>query len=144
MGKYYKSTEEMYKVLGALFEKVKFDAEVGKKLKAAKIAVRFRYRDPEGSATINAKDKQADANAFFEYSFGKTDAPVDVELTNSADFAHRFWHGKENAVMSIALGKMSAKGDLSKAMAMLPAIKPVYRMFPKVLQEIGRNDLVLR
>lgn len=144
MGKYYKSTDEMYKILGALFERVKNDAEVGKKLQAAKIAVRFRYKDPEGAATIDAKTPPAEGAGFFEYNLGAADAPVDVELINSADFAHRFWHGKENAVVAIALGKMKAKGDINKALALLPVIKPVFRMFPKVLQEMGRNDLVLR
>jgi len=38
---------------------------------------------------------------------------------------------------------MKTKGDAAKALALLPAIKPAFKIYPEVLKELGRKDLVL-
>ncbi|MEW6203458.1 MAG: SCP2 sterol-binding domain-containing protein [bacterium] len=144
MGQYFSSTEEMYRIFGALYDRVKYDEEVGPKLAKANLIVRFNYTDPEGSVTINAKDKPADEKAFLDYRFDDNEQTPDVTMTQTADFSHRFWHGRENAIMAIATRKIKAEGNVAAALALLPAIRPVFRLYPKVLKDIGREELIVK
>jgi len=144
MGQYFKDAEHMYKCFGALFEKARFDPVMGPKLAQAKIIVRFEYTDPEGTITIDLKNKPQQEGAYATFYFGACDLVPDVVMKQSADFSHRFWHGKENAIAAIATRKISASGNIAKALALLPAIRPLFRLYPKVLQELGYNDLIVR
>ena len=58
-----------------------------------------------------------------------------------ADVAHEFWMGKVNVPMAIMSGKIVSKGPTPKALALLPAIKPAYAMYPQVLQEVGKQPV---
>ncbi|HOX27826.1 MAG TPA: SCP2 sterol-binding domain-containing protein [bacterium] len=143
MSKYFKNKDEFVKTLTALFERLKSDPKVGPDVAKAKIAIRFEYSDLGVSVLINGRDKPADPKDYLSYEWDGKSTEPDVTMSNSADFCHRFWHGKENPVMAIALGKIKIKGDAAKAMALLPAIKPAYKIYPQVLKEIGRSDIAL-
>ena len=142
--KYFKSREEFVEVMTALFDRLKSDPKVGPDVAKSKIVVRFEYKNPDATVTINGRDKPANPGDYISYEWDATSPDPDVIMSNSADFCHRFWHGKENAVLAIATGKLKAKGNVAKALALLPAIRPAYKMFPKVLNEMGRGDLALR
>ncbi len=141
--KYFKNRDEFVSVMTTLFDKLKSDPKVGGAVAKEKIVVRFEYHDPDASVTINAKDKPADAKDFISYEWDSKSPEPDVIMSNSADYCLRFWQGKENPVLSIATGKLKAKGNVAKALAMLPAIKPAYKMFPEILKVTGRRDLVV-
>jgi len=141
--KYFKNKEDFVKVMTPLFDKLKTDPTVGPAVAKEKIIVRFEYNDPDASVTINAKDKPADPKEFLTYAWDVKTPEPDVIMSNSADYCLRFWQGKENPVLSITLGKLKAKGNVAKALGMLPAIKPAYKMFPEILKQSGRKDLVV-
>ncbi|MBF0497796.1 MAG: hypothetical protein HQK58_14680 [Deltaproteobacteria bacterium] len=54
-----------------------------------------------------------------------------------AEIAHKFWYGKVNLTAALARRQMTAKGPIPKIMALLPAIKPAYAMYPKYLDDNG-------
>jgi len=141
--KYFKNRDEFVSVMTTLFDKLKSDPKVGPAVAKEKIVVRFEYSDPDASVTINAKDKPADPKDFISYEWDTKSPEPDVIMSNSADYCLRFWQGKENPVLSIATGKLKAKGNVAKALGMLPAIKPAYKMFPEILKGMGRRDLVV-
>lgn len=143
MGQYFKDTEQLYKVFGALFEKAKHDPRVGPKLAKAGIIIKFNYTDPEGSITINLKDKPQEEGTYVSYEFGESKWEPDVTMTQSADFSHRFWYGKENAIAALVMRKIIAKGAIPKALALIPAIRPLHRLYPKILEELGMNELII-
>jgi 2-oxoisovalerate dehydrogenase E1 component len=141
--KYFKSRDEFVTVMTALFEKLKSDPKVGPAVAKDKIVVRFEYRNPDASVTINAKEKPANPKDYISYAWDDKCTPTDVVMSNSADYCLRFWQGKENPVISIAMGKLKATGNVAKALSLLPAIKPAYKMFPEILKEMGRKDLII-
>jgi len=144
MGKYFKDAEEMYRCFGALFERARFDPQIGPKIAKAGIIVRFEYTDPEGVITIDLKNEPKEEGAYATIYLGECDLSPDVVMKQSADFSHRFWHGKENAIAALATRKISASGSVQKALALLPAIRPLFRLYPKVLAELGRSDIIIR
>ncbi|MGQ9478089.1 MAG: SCP2 sterol-binding domain-containing protein [Candidatus Bipolaricaulia bacterium] len=144
LGEYFKTAEQMYECFGTLFKRASADPQIGKRLAQAGIVVRFEYTDPEGAITIDLKNKPREEGAYATIYLGECPLAPDVVMKQSADFSHRFWHGKENAVMAIATRKISASGDVGKALGLLPAISPLFRLYPKVLAELGHPELVLK
>ncbi len=138
MGKYFKSTEELYEILGGFFETLKDNEEIATKLKKTGILIKFGYTDPEGEIWIDLRDK-------LEFHCGKPEdwGEPDVVMVQSCDFSHSFWHGFENPIAAIAKRKITATGSVPKALQLLPAIKPTYKLYPEYLKKIGREDLVL-
>jgi hypothetical protein len=65
-------------------------------------------------------------------------------MTMKADVAHQFWHGKVNLMAALTRRQIIAKGPIPKILRLLPAVEPVYSMYPKLLREIGREDLALK
>ena len=126
----------MYKVFGSLFDNVKQDDELSQLLTKYPMVIEFNYKDPEGIITIDL------ANKAVNYHFGKNGNKPDVRFFQSADVAHLFWMGKINVPIAIATRKIIARGSVPKALKLLPAIKPVFSLYPRVLQKIGEQDLV--
>jgi len=56
---------------------------------------------------------------------------ADVEMVQSSDTAHEFWLGRLNPVRAIATGKVRARGDVAKALKLLPAIRPAFIWIPR-------------
>ena len=74
---------------------------------------------------------------------GESTLKVDLTFTCSADFSHEFWQGKVNIVSALLSGKVKAEGNMPQAVKLLPALKPVYNLYPQILKEIGREDLII-
>jgi len=143
--KYFKSKEEFLEVMTALLDHMKYHDQVGGAVARSKIIVEFVYKDPEASVTINARQRPADdEKAYFAFEFDDKETKPDVSFTSSADFGLRFWQGKENPVLSLATGKLKAKGDAAKALALLPAIKPAFKIFPGILRDMGRENMIVK
>lgn len=140
---YYDSIEEMYKVYEQFLKRVVSDASVGGKLQKSKVKIRFNYTDPEGSIFLNFADPPKEEGMYGSYTVGECDDEADVTMTQSSDFSHRFWQGKENAVTALAMGKIKASGKVQKAMGLVTAIRPTFRMYKAVLKEMGHEDMII-
>jgi putative sterol carrier protein len=144
MGEYFKDKEHMYECFGALFEKLRFSEKLGAKVAKSGMIIRFVWTDPDGCIVINFKDKPEEEGAFGAYTFDDMDSPVDVTTTQTADFSHRFWQGLENPIMALPKGKIKAQGAIGKLMGLVGVVRPAFRMYPKVLEELGYTELVLK
>ena len=133
----FESSEKLREVLGGFFEYLVTHPEVGPKLLASKMVLKFNYSEPALSITV---DLTGD-HAVITYNDGEKKA--EVEMNMKADLAHRFWFGKVNLVMALARREMTAKGPIPKILKLLPVIKPTYEIYPKYLQERGLASLIL-
>jgi hypothetical protein len=131
---HFANTDELNGVMEALWQRIKADPEMSKQLIATKLIVQFKYRDPDGLLTIDCSDGQN-----MHIISGKTSLKPVIEMSMKADVAHEFWLGKVNVPLAIMAGKIQSKGPTPKALALLPAIKPAYAMYPQVLQEAGKT-----
>jgi putative sterol carrier protein len=121
----FESTDQLYEVMGALFDKIKESPEIANGLLEGKMVVRFHWKDPDGEATIDLRQ------APVSFTMGPSDLEPDVEMIQSADVAHRFWLGKLNVPQAIATRKVVSKGSVLKALKLLSA--PAQRVAAKDL-----------
>lgn len=141
---YYDSIDTMYDVYADFLRKILADPSVGGKLQKSKVKIRFIYTDPDGTIFLNFADPPDEEGMFGSYKIGECDDEADVTMTQTADFAHRFWQGKENAVTALAMGKIKATGKVQKAMGLVTAIRPTFKMFKETLKEKGLEDLIIQ
>ena len=127
----FDSTEQLYDVMGALFERIAATPEIADELLEGKMVVRFHWKEPDGQATIDLRRPP------IVYTLGSSDLAPDVEMIQSADVAHRFWLGGLNVPQAIATRKVVSKGSVPKALKLLPAVKPAFDLYREVLREKG-------
>ncbi len=132
----FRDTEHLYEVLGALFERVADEPAIANRLLEGDLVVRFRFTDPDGAVTIDLR------RAPVKYVFGESDLEPDVEMIQSGDTAHLFWLGQLNVARAIATRKVVSRGSVPKALALLPAVKPAFEIYPQVLRELGYEALI--
>jgi hypothetical protein len=140
---YFKDSEQLYKCLGTLFDKVAHNPELGPKLGTAGLIIRFVYLDPAGQITVDTKNPPKDPNTFFTVYYGDNDLTPEVLMTMKADIGHTFWLGKVNLVNALTRRQIVAQGPIPKILKLLPVIQPTYKMYPEILQQLGYNELVV-
>ena len=132
----FRSAEELYTLLDALFHRLRAIPEIRQALTASPMIVRFRFHDPTGEVTIDLRQDPP------QWTFGPSDLPADVEMIQSADTAHRFWMGQLNVPQAIATRQIIARGNIPKALRLLPALRPAFQVYPQVLRELGMTHLL--
>lgn len=135
----FASSDELTDVLVKLWDKIKTDPTMVKQLTDTKLIVQFKYRDPDGLLTIDCSDGQE-----LKVITGPTKLKPIIEMSMKADIAHEFWMGRVNVPMAVMSGKIASKGPTPKALAILPAIKPAFKMYPEILKESGKEHLLAK
>jgi putative sterol carrier protein len=140
----FRDTNQFYECVGELMDRAKKDAHVGPKIAKSGVIIQFRYTDPEAVTTVNGKDKPTQPGAYIDVIHGPCSLKPDVVMTMKADIAHAFWHGKVNLVSALAKKDIVATGPIPKILKLLPAVEPLYKVYPALLREKGYGSLVLR
>ncbi|MBX7149736.1 SCP2 sterol-binding domain-containing protein [bacterium] len=125
---YFQSGEVLKKVLGGFFEQLASHAEIGPKLLDSKMVIKFIYREPDASITIDLKNENP------VFTFDDAAKKADVEMSMKADTAHKFWLGDVNLVVALARREITAKGPIPKILKLLPIIKPAYKLYPDYIK----------
>ena len=120
----FESSEKLKEILGGFFQYLADNPEIGAKLLASKMIMKFIYSEPELAITIDLTGEKA------VITFNDEEKKAEVAMSMKADVAHRFWFG-------LARREMVAKGPIPKILKLLPIIKPAYDLYPKYLQEKG-------
>jgi hypothetical protein len=140
----FKNSEEFYACVGELMDRAKKDPQVGSKIAKSGLIIQFRYTDPEAMTTINARDKPSSPNEFVEVIHGTCDLKPDITMSMKADVAHAFWHGKVNLVSALSKKQIIADGPIPKILKLLPAVQPLYKVYPELLKEQGYGHLIMK
>ncbi len=142
MSVYYQNIEHLYEIYGYFLNRVMRNDKIGPQMRKAGIIIKFIYTDPEGEITLDLKNDPPDG-MHGSFYLGPCDLKEDVWSKQSADFSHHFWHGFVNPVAAVAQGRIRQGGKVTAMLKLLPVIKPAFRLFPVVLQEMGYENLVL-
>jgi putative sterol carrier protein len=140
----FRDSQHFYETVGELMDRAKADPNVGPKIAKSGIIIQFRYTDPEAVTTVNGKDKPTQAGAYCDIVHGPTDWKPEVVMTMKADTAHAFWHGKVNLIAALARKEIVAQGPIPKILKLLPAVEPLYKMYPALLREKGFAGMVMK
>lgn len=127
----FKDSETFEKLLGGFFKLMADTPVIADKLLASNLIVRFRYSDPDVVIVVDCSGDSVDVRP------GDRETKEIVDMSMSADIAHKFWFGKVNLMAALTRKQMIAKGPIPKILKLLPAIKPSYAMYPKYLEENG-------
>lgn len=127
----FKDSETFEKMLGGFFKLMAETPVIADKLLASNLIVRFRYSDPDVVIVVDCSGDSVDVRP------GDRETKEIVDMSMSADIAHKFWFGKVNLMAALTRKQMIAKGPIPKILKLLPAIKPSYAMYPKYLEENG-------
>jgi hypothetical protein len=140
----FKDQAEMRHLLGTLFDQGKRDSRIAPKIRDSRLVIQFRYEEPYGVVTINAAAPPTQEGAYFDVIWGDdVGLKPDIEMSMKADIAHQFWHGKVNLMAALTRRQIIARGPIPKILKLLPAVEPMYEMYPRMLREIGRSDMVI-
>ena len=141
----FKSFDELHTCFGGLYDDAKRDSRIAPKIKDSHLVIQFRYEEPHAVVTINAAAPPTQEGAYFDVVWGEDSGlKPDIEMSMKADVAHQFWHGKVNLMAALARRQIIAKGPIPKILKLLPAVEPMYEMYPHILHNLGRDDLVIR
>jgi hypothetical protein len=140
----FRDSQQFYECVGELMDIAKKDPQVGGKIAKSGIIIQFRYSEPDAMTTINAKDKPTQPGAYIDVIHGPCSLKPDVSMSMKADTSHAFWHGKVNLVGALARREILAVGPIPKILKLLPAVQPLYKVYPTLLKEKGYGDLILK
>jgi hypothetical protein len=140
----FRDSKQFYECVGELMDIAKKDPQVGPKIAKSGIVIQFRYTEPEAMTTINARDKATQPGAFVDVIHGATTLKPDVVMSMKADVSHAFWHGKVNLVAALSTRQIVATGPIPKILKLLPAVAPLYKIYPQLLRQKGYAELVLK
>jgi putative sterol carrier protein len=140
----FRDSQQLYDTVGELMNRAKTDPEIGKKIAKAGVIIQFRYTNPDAVTTVNAKDKPTQEGAFVDVINGETSLTPEIVMTMKADVAHAFWHGKVNLISALTKREILLEGSKTKVLQLLPAVTPLYKVYPALLKEKGYPELVLK
>lgn len=138
----FKDSKDLETVFTAFIAEILAHPLIGPKLTRSKMIIQFQYTDPDHQITINLKDPTKEGD--LPFAWGPTSLKPDVMFKQSADFSNRFWQGKENVIAAMAKRLVTAQGSIPKALQLIPIIRPSFRIYPKVLERLGMNHLVIK
>src|SRR5215475_857671 len=141
----FKNYDDLHSCMGRLYDDSKRDARIAPKIKDSNLVIQFRYDEPRAIVTINAAAPPSQEGAYFDVLWGDiAGLKPDVEMSMKADVAHSFWHGKVNLMAALARRQIIAKGPIPKILKLLPAVEPMYEMYPRILRDMNRTDLIIK
>lgn len=129
---FFNNSQELQQTLGGFFGFLEKHPQIGPKLLASKLILKFVYREPDTAITIDLTGEQM----VLTFDDGQK-KPV-VEMGMKGDTAHDFWLGKVNLVVALARRAITAKGPIPKILKLLPIIKPAYVLYPEYLKSVGK------
>jgi hypothetical protein len=144
VGQYYRDVEELFKIYGAFLDRVLRDEKIGPKMAKAGIVIKFIYTDPDCEITIDLKNPPTQPGMFGTYYLGPCAVKETVWSKQAADHSHKFWHGLDNPVASVARGRIKQGGNVVAMLKLLPVVKPGFQVFPIVLRDLGYEHLILK
>ena len=130
----FHSADEFREVIDKTFGLMSTDPEMGPKLRDAQAPQRFEIPDLDLVVNITYREAVEDGQHLrWEWS---DDVPWDpiVQMTMDSDVANRYFQGEENVAIALARRRIKSKGDLKKALAIIPITKPVFLRYREMIE----------
>jgi len=143
MRKGFRDPQEFKDVFEHVFVLMNEHPEVGRTLRDAHAPHRFVFTDLGLEMNVTAApDSEERAGRYLRWVWGPAEWAPKITLTMSSETANRFFQGKENVALAVALGRVKVSGPLGTILRLAPvtgAIHPVYRGW---LEQSGRRHLL--
>ncbi len=130
----FKSPAEFREVMDKVFALMSTDPDMGPKLRDAETPQRFEFPDVDLVVNITYGDGTGDQHLRWVWS-DDADWEPEVEMTMDSDIANRYFQGRENIAMAIARRRIKTSGNVKKALAIVPIVKPLNERYREMLEE---------
>lgn len=128
--------DELFKYVGAIFEKGFADEELGPKMAATQMVFETRCTDPDSSIVVDMTNHKVHK--------GSDGGPTpDAVLIMSTETANAYWQGKVNLPFAMARSKIKVEGNVAKLLALSPLGKKLFPQYVEILKSDGRDDLLV-
>ena len=130
----FRSPKEFREVMDKVFGLMDEDPDMGPKLKAADVPMRYEFTDVDLVANIRAATDDEDGNLHWEWTDDVAWEPK-VKMAMSSETANRYFQGKENVAVALARRRIKSGGDVKAALSLIPITKPVYGRYRALVEE---------
>ncbi|WP_182379412.1 SCP2 sterol-binding domain-containing protein [Nocardioides sp. WS12] len=131
----FKDADEVRHYIGSVFQAGFDDPEVGPKMEATGIVVKFVFSDPDADLVIDMGKKEIGAGEGMA-------API-ATMRMTAELGSAYWQGKVNLPLSMARGKIKVDGNVASLLKLAPLGKKLFPKYVATLKAAGRDDLVV-
>ena len=118
----FRDTRHMYEFLEDLWKYIVFESGLGEKMKKDNASLKYVISDPDGYLFVDAENVITGKAA-------NRDAVITMEL--SGDTIIGFWTKQLSLPVALATRKIKTRGPIPRVLKLLPALKPVYEIFPE-------------
>lgn len=127
---FFRDCDEVWTYIGGALRAAAEHPESGPMLAAGGVVVSLEFSEPDCAITVRMTEPVA---------IERGAAPdADVRLKWPADAADRFWRGEYNISVGIARGRVIAEGPVERALACVPALRPVFPLYWEMVAEKDR------
>ena len=131
----FRSASEFREVLDQTFEIMSTDEEMGPALRDAETPQRFEFPDLDLVVNVTFAPEVRDGQHLrWEWS-DEVDWDPEVGMKMDSDVANRYFQDKENIALAIARRRIKTSGNVKKALALLPIVKPVFPRYRALVEE---------
>jgi hypothetical protein len=131
----FSSASEFREVIDQVFEIMSTDEEMGPRLRDAETPQRFEFPDVDLVVNITYAPEVRDGHHLRWKWTDDVDWEPDVGMKMDSDVANRYFQDKENIAMAIARRRIKTSGNVKKALALLPIVKPVFPRYRALCEE---------
>ena len=137
----FESKEQFIEIFNNFWAKATQEVEVMEKMAKSQVVVRFDIEDPEIHMTINFRDPGP--NGEIGTLLFDSDVEPEIAVWSKSDTTNKFWQDKMSTTVAMAKGQVKLEGSVTKALGLLNKIKPLYKIYPEVLKEMGLDHMIL-
>ncbi|SNR96219.1 SCP-2 sterol transfer family protein [Haloechinothrix alba] len=130
----FASEDELYKYVGAIFEKAFEDKEIGPKLAETNAVLAMYCTEPDSTLIIDMGNHKVHE--------GNTGPAPDAAMRMTTETSNLYWQGKVNLTFAMARGKVKVEGNIAKLLALSPASRKMFPVYVEMLKADGRDDLL--
>jgi len=139
----FRDPEEFKSVFEGLFELMNQNPEVGRTLRDAHAPHRFLITDLGLEFNVTAaEDSEEAAGRYLRWVWGAPPWQPVITMKMSSETANRFFQGKENVPIAVALGRVKVSGPLLTLLRLAPVTNPIHPVYRRWLETSGRTHLL--
>ena len=134
----FRDAAEFRRAFEQVFELMNQHPEVGQPLHDAHAPHRFVIEDLGLELNVDA----ADDGRFLRWIWGPAPWKPAITLRMSSETANRFFQGKENVALAVALGRVKLSGPPLTILRLAPVTRPIHPVYRKWLADSGLSHLL--
>lgn len=140
----FRDEDEFKRVFEHIFQLMDEHPDVGRTLRDAHAPHRFEITDFDLEFNVADADPAEEVKGrYLRWCWGPPAWEPLISLKMSSEVANRFFQGKENIALAVAMGRVKLRGPLSKILELAPVTRPIQPIYREWLRAEGLEHLLV-